>query len=601
MFTLIQVGVLCKWTNDSKRFLLEHFDTICDSPSHIYHSALPLSPSSSWLHEYYSAELSQKIRVVKGLPARWGTYSHTALLDGYTLDLSCWDDKLVVGTENGDIIVLDVITGSPIDTLSGHTAIVNSLTFSSDGRSLISGSDDCTAKLWDMQTGGAVKTFSGHTERVWSISISPDFTTVASGSEDKTTRLWNSQTGECYHVIEQQGIVCHVRFSSTHPQYLLSVCNNKVWQWDINGHKVGPTYDGSYVAFSSDGTQFAIFNWIVVTVRNTSSGVVVAKFQAADNDGCCCFSPDGRLIAIAAGTIAYVWDITSSEPHLIETFTGHTREITSITFSSPSSLISASYDLSVNFWQISIPSDPVEADLKSTSLTSAAVRTITLQSKDGIAITSDLDGVIRTWDISTGCCMGSFESPVRGFYQGDIQLINGKLIFVWDAYEKIDIWDVEKGELLLAVDRPDGLVDLRISGDGSRIFSLDGNFIQALSIQTGEVISRVKVDGDFYGSLTVDGLRVWVQYHNSEYHGWDFGTPDSLPVQWSNMPTLCLNDTLLWEVGQPFIRDMATGKMVFNLSGRFANPIDVQCDGYFLAAGYTTGEVLIIDMSRLLH
>jgi hypothetical protein len=46
-----QAGVVSKWTNDGQRFLLEHFDIIHNSPSHIYHSALPLSPSSSWLSQ----------------------------------------------------------------------------------------------------------------------------------------------------------------------------------------------------------------------------------------------------------------------------------------------------------------------------------------------------------------------------------------------------------------------------------------------------------------------------------------------------------------------------------------------------------------------
>jgi WD40 repeat protein len=55
------------------------------------------------------------------------------------------------------------------------------LAFSSDGTSLVSGSDDCTVKLWDVQTGGTVKTFFGHTELVLSVSISADYTIIASG------------------------------------------------------------------------------------------------------------------------------------------------------------------------------------------------------------------------------------------------------------------------------------------------------------------------------------------------------------------------------------------------------------------------------------
>ena len=169
MFTVIQARVSCKWTNDSQRFLLEHFDTIHGSPSHIYHSALPFSPSSSWLYECYSAQLSQEVKVVKGLPAGWGTCSRTVSLSGGALDLSYWNNTVAVGSGPGDIIILDIITGSQTAVLSGHTDRVNSLTFSSDGKSLVSGSHDTTVKFWDVQTGGVVKTFHGHTGRVWSV------------------------------------------------------------------------------------------------------------------------------------------------------------------------------------------------------------------------------------------------------------------------------------------------------------------------------------------------------------------------------------------------------------------------------------------------
>jgi hypothetical protein len=54
----------------------------------------------------------------------------------------------------------------------------------------------------------------------------------------------------------------------------------------------------------------------------------------------------------------------------------------------------------------------------------------------------------------------------------DTQLINGRLVLVWHTDEKIKIWDVEKEELLHTVDGPDGLQDIKIAEDGSRVFSI---------------------------------------------------------------------------------------------------------------------------------
>ena len=187
---IIQAGILCKWTNDSQRFLLEHFDIICNSPSHIYHSALPFSPSSSWLHKCYCPELSQEVQVIKGLPAEWGTCSHTVSLNGYAQNLSYWNNTIAVGLSSGNIIILNAITGSQEAVLSGHTGEVRSIAYSLDGVFLVSESEDATVKLWDIQTGGVVKTFfHDYSEFSSSVSISADYTRIASGASGNKIHL----------------------------------------------------------------------------------------------------------------------------------------------------------------------------------------------------------------------------------------------------------------------------------------------------------------------------------------------------------------------------------------------------------------------------
>jgi WD40 repeat protein len=164
---------------------------------------------------------------------------------------------------------------------------------------------------------------------VHSVSISVDCTTIASGSFDKTVRLWDTQTGECHHIIKQQVRVYSMKFSPTDPQYFLFMSNHKIWQWNISGHQVGPTFEGiGYVIFPQMVLKLFHAMMGVATVQNTSSGAVVTTFPVVtDEQHRCCFSPDGRLIAVSAGRIAHVWDITGSEPHLIETFIGHTDQI----------------------------------------------------------------------------------------------------------------------------------------------------------------------------------------------------------------------------------------------------------------------------------
>jgi len=538
------------------------------------------------------------VKVIKGLQAEWGMCSRTVSLGKVLSALSYWNNTIAVGCHVGDIFLLDGVTGSQVAALSGHTETVRSLTFSSDGTSLVSGSDDWTVKLWDVQTGGVVKTF-GHTGIVWSVSISADCTRIASGSGDNTIHLWDIQTGECHCVIKQQHYVYHVCFSPKDPQYLLSISNNKVWQWDIDGHQTATEYDGSYVAFSLDGTKFVSYNGAVVTVQNSDSRAIMTKFSVPDDSiRECCFSPDSRLIAVAAGFTAYVWDITGSDPHLVETHIGHTQHITSLAFSSPSSFISASYDKSVKFWQIDASSvDLVTNNPKPTPSPLASIESVSLQARGGIAISSDSDGVVKAWDILTGLCKTSFQTPAKDDNWRDAQLIDGRLILVWLKVKKVHIWDTGKGELLQSLDGPEWGT-IRISGDGSKVFCLGSGLIQAWSMWTWEPVGQVKIQKwDYMDPLQVYGSEVWVRLEDSSTLGWDFGISGSSPVPLSN---LSIGRPHLDFISGPWrFKDTVTGEVVFQLPGRYTTPNVVQWDGQYLVAGYKSGEVLILDFHHM--
>ena len=545
--------------------------------------------------------------MLKGLPAGWGTCSRTVFFGSPINGISLWNNTIAVGIGRGDIITLDLITGSQTAIFLGHTDQVSSIIFSSDGKSLVSGGHDTTVKLWDTQTGGVVKTFVGHTSLVRSVSISADHSTIASGSFDGTVRLWDIQTGECRHVINQSTSVYSVCFSPRDPQYFLSVSGVNVSQWDINGNQVGLTFDGDYGVFSADSTQVISYYKTTAMIRNFSSGEIIARFHLTPNwyRPHFCFSPNGRLVVASSGSIVYVWDITSSEPHLIETFTGHSGPIISLIFPSPSSFISVSLDRTVKFWQIHTPSmDLIKTDSEAVPLTSAIIMSITLHIECGITITSDSDGVVKTWDISTGLCKTSFQTPAKGTRKRDVQMTSNSLVLVWYSDEKINIWDVEKEKLLFSVDGPSSLEDLKMSEDGSKVFLLDESSIKAWSIQTGETVGAAGTRSGVHssGSLTVDGSKVWVHNSHAGDQVWDFGIPDSSPVELSNVPLTRLHPdgAVLWDSSLPGIKEKATGKVIFRLSKRYGRPVHVQWNGQHLVACFIAGEVLTLDFSHVI-
>jgi len=163
------------------------------------------------------------------------------------------------------------------------------------------------------------------------------------------------------------------------------------------------------------------------------------------------------------------------------------------------------------------------------------------------------------------------------------------------------MWDTKKGELW-GIGHGSQLIpeNLKISGDRSKIFHLNNDSIQAYSIQTGELVGRVKVEeGLVQDTLIVDGSRVWVYSPKLGYEGWDFGIPGSLPVQLHNISPHQLHPSgsVLWDASLSRIKDQATGRVVFQLSGRFPRPVDAQWNGQYLVVYYPLNEVLILDFS----
>lgn len=77
--------------------------------------------------------------------------------------------------------------------LLGHKKRVNSLSWSSDGNLLASGSSDCTIRLWKANdlSSPSVKELEGHQNSVNQVSFHPKNPKIlASGSSDNSVRLW---------------------------------------------------------------------------------------------------------------------------------------------------------------------------------------------------------------------------------------------------------------------------------------------------------------------------------------------------------------------------------------------------------------------------
>jgi hypothetical protein len=236
------------------------------------------------------------------------------------------DGKFIVtGSWDNSAKIWDAATGRAVRKLTGgHTLYINSAVFSRDGAQVLTASDDKTARLWDATTGKPLPIiFKGHTDRVRSAVFSPDGALVLTGSNDHTARIWDAKTGKLVRTLGGQGqghewAVLSARFSA----------------------------DGASVVTASEDNTVRIWNAGTGEMVRVLAGHTAAVNAAA-------FSPDGRRVATASSdNTAKIWDaLTGTEILSLE---GHEQPVTAIRFSpNGHHVLSASRDGAAILWMAS--------------------------------------------------------------------------------------------------------------------------------------------------------------------------------------------------------------------------------------------------------
>ena len=290
----------------------------------------------------------------------------STILEGHTglvksVSFSPDGDTLASGSNDDTIRLWDANTGSHLRTLTGHTDTVFSVAFSPDGQTLASGSGDETIRLWDANTGSHLRTLTGHTDPVFSVSFSPDGDTLASGSWDETVRLWDANTGRHLRTLTgHTDPVLSVSFSPDGDTLASGSWDETVRLWDVNTGRHLRTLTGhtglvDSVSFSPDGQTLAsgsrdttIRLWDANTGRHlhTLTGHTGLVYSVS-------FSPDGQTLASGGsdGTIL-LWDANTGS-HL-RTLRGHTVWVSSVSFSPDGDTLASDggYDETIRLWDL---------------------------------------------------------------------------------------------------------------------------------------------------------------------------------------------------------------------------------------------------------
>lgn len=126
------------------------------------------------------------------------------------------DGVILASKTEGGVVLWDAAEGKRLHTLDSPGS--GGMNWSPDGRMLATAFAS-TATLWDASSGQLISTLEGHTSRVCALAWSSDGRTLATGSEDATVALWDiahAHTTPLYRQVRStvtcscsQGLVMH--------------------------------------------------------------------------------------------------------------------------------------------------------------------------------------------------------------------------------------------------------------------------------------------------------------------------------------------------------------------------------------------------------
>jgi len=132
-------------------------------------------------------------------------------------------------------LVIQAPDGSARVTLRGHRGRVNALVFSPDGKQLLTGSDDGTARIWNARSGALERTLRGHGATVRSVSHSDDGRRIATAGSDGTVRVWPADRGDAVILVGHQGAVNTADFDNHGDRLVSAGDDGTIRIWDAAG------------------------------------------------------------------------------------------------------------------------------------------------------------------------------------------------------------------------------------------------------------------------------------------------------------------------------------------------------------------------------
>ena len=123
------------------------------------------------------------------------------------------------------------------DRLQAHKGGAYGLSFSPDGKTIVSGGEDGSIRIWNLSNNKVSPFIKEHSDAVKMVKFSPDGQLFASASLDKTVKIWDIQ-GNLIHSFDYGDYVYNVSFSKSNQKIAASGLDRGVIIWDLKTRKI---------------------------------------------------------------------------------------------------------------------------------------------------------------------------------------------------------------------------------------------------------------------------------------------------------------------------------------------------------------------------
>jgi WD40 repeat protein len=418
-------------------------------------------------------------------------------------------------------------------TLRGHSGDVTSVSYSPDGRHLLTVSWDGTAKVWDPDTGKEVlifKTLRGTEEPMTAGAFSSDGRRLATGTQGGMVKVWDAATGK--ELLAPKGHrqwVTAVAFSRDGRRLSTGCIDGMAKIWDAaTGEEIrslwGQAGEIRDMAFSPDGTRLATAHaWGSVCVWDAATGKQVQSLRGHAREVLgVAFSPDGSRLATAAqdGT-AKVWDAASGKE--IRALAGHASKMFSVAFSPDGRRLATAHENgTARVWDAATGQETL-----SIRGHPRAVRSVAFSPDGRRLATASNDGTAKVWDtaVNQECLTwkGHSDRVLGVAFSSD-----GRRLATASNDQTAKVWDAASGKEIRALrGHTRNLFSVAFSPDGSRLAtaSEDGTAKLWEAVTGKEMLTLTGPTGPVRcAAFSSDGSRVATAHEDGTAKVWEAAT-----------------------------------------------------------------------------